>query len=106
MIFIGHEISREHFGMLIYRCDRCGKEHVEAEIVGNEFKYAKIGFDTLAVPVEHMRDLCRDCYRIAQDIHQRHDESSKEARRIAMRAALAHIVLAKPSRFGWVRREG
>jgi hypothetical protein len=52
--------------MLIYRCDRCGKEHVADQIVGNEFLYLKTEFMTLNLSIPGVKDLCGECFKLVK----------------------------------------
>lgn len=68
------------FKMLIYRCDKCGKEKTHSCIVGNEFDHIKDKFHSLSPKyrVEGITDLCDDCFTEYEKeiikLNKEHDE--------------------------------
>lgn len=80
--------------MLIYRCDRCGVEHIAPQIVGNEFFYAKEGWATLAISAPGVRDVCPTCFN---DIASARKHADAKAQALAHAAVLAASKPITPS---------
>ena len=68
--------------MLIYRCDKCGKEMVFASIVGNTFAYTG-HFVTLnpGYRTHGITDLCVKCYKAIEKSVARQAQTAEKAAR-------------------------
>lgn len=64
--------------MLIYRCDKCGKEHKVSGIVKNAWK--QHGYEQLAVAVPGVTDVCAACFKEIQAAWRKSDKDQREQR--------------------------
>lgn len=72
--------------MLIYRCDKCGKEHKVSGIVRNAWK--QHGYEQLSVSVPGVTDVCATCFKEIQDVWWKADREEREAKQSRFLAML------------------
>ncbi len=82
--------------MKTYRCDKCGHELALQGIVGKEFDYMKVGFETLNPAFQFnlpdkshkVIDVCKPCFR---EICRAADQAKDDAKDFKRRSFLDRV---------------